>query len=224
MPSQKTGNLAGAALRGTGWTYFAFYSSKVVVFITTIILAHYLSKSEFGVVAYAVTIIGLLEVVKDLGIGASLIYHRDEAFFSTAFWISISTSLTFFLLAWIGAPLVGSFFDDPQVIWVTQILAMSLPLHALGSTHEAILIKELEFRKRFFPTFSKSIVKGVVAIGLAFLGFGAWSLIISQLSGTIVAVIILWSIVRLAPLLYVLKSGGPFFIILWSATCRHEHC
>lgn len=199
MPSQKTGNLAGAALRGTSWTYIAFYGSKVVVFITTVILARYLSKSEFGVVAYAITIIGLLDVVKDLGIGASLIYHRDEAFFSTAFWISISTSFTFFLLAWIGAPLVGSFFDDPQVIWVTRILAMSLPLNALGSTHEAILIKELEFRKRFFPTFSKSIVKGVVAIGLAFLGFGAWSLIISQLSGIIVAVIILWSIVPWRP-------------------------
>ncbi len=179
--------------------YVAYYSSKLVVFVTTVILAHYLSKGDFGVVGYAVTIIGFLDVVKDLGIGASLIYHRDEAVFPTAFWISIWTNTTFFLLTWILAPLVGSFFHDPRAIWVTRILAMNFPLNALGSTHEALLIKDLEFRKRFIPEFAKAIVKGVVAIGLAILGFGPWSLIISQLSGTLVAVIILWNIVPWRP-------------------------
>lgn len=199
MSSQNPSKLASAALSGTTWTYFAYYSSKLIVFFTTIILARYLSKGDFGVVGYAVTIIGFLDVVKDLGISASLIYHRDKAVFPTAFWISMATNLIFFSLAWIGAPLIGSFFDDARVIWVTRILAMNLPLNALGSTHEAILIKELEFRKRFLPEFMKAMVKGVVAISLAVFGFGPWSLVISQLSGTIIAVIILWSIVAWRP-------------------------
>ena len=199
MSSQNPSKLARAALHGTTWTYIAYYSSKLVVFVTTIILARYLSKGDFGVVGYAVTIIGFLDVVKDLGIGTSLIYHRNEAVFPTAFWVSVSTNLLFFLLTWVGAPLIGSFFDDPRVIGVTRILALNLPLNALGSTHEALLVKELEFRKRFFPEFSKAVVKGVVAISLAVLGFGPWSLIISQLGGTLVAVIILWRIVAWRP-------------------------
>ena len=199
MSSQNSNKLAGAAIRGTTWTYIAFYSSKLVVFITTVILAHYLTKGDFGVVGYAVTTIGFLDVVKDLGIGASLIYHREKEVFPTAFWLSLLTNFAFFLLMWIAAPLVGSFFNDPRAMWVTRILAINFPLNALGSTHEALLIKELEFRKRFVPEFAKAIVKGVVAISLAFLGFGPWSLIISQLSGTFVAVIVLWKIVAWRP-------------------------
>lgn len=199
MTSQNSSKLASAAIRGTTWTYIAFISSKLVVFITTVILARYLSKNDFGVVGYAITIIGFLDVVKDLGISASLIYHRNEEVIPTAFWLSLSTNITIFLLTWVGAPLVGSFFHDPRAIWVTRILAMNFPLNALGSTHEALLVKQLDFRKKFIPEFVKSIVKGVVAISMALMGFGPWSLIISQLIGTLVAVAILWKIVSWRP-------------------------
>jgi PST family polysaccharide transporter len=201
MPSQKTNNLASAALRGTVWTYIAFFSSKLVVFITTIILARYLSKSEFGVVAYAVTIIGFLDVIKDLGIAASLIYYDDEEAIPTAFWLSIITNTTVFILAWIGAPLVGEFFKDPRAIWVTRILAMNFPLSALGSIHETILVKNLAFNRKFIPDFSRAMSKGAVSIGLAIAGFGPWSLILGQLAGTMVSDVILWSMVPWRPVL-----------------------
>ena len=201
MSSQKNSNLAHAAVRGTTWTYIAFFSGKLVVFITTVILARYLSKSDFGVVGYAVTIIGFLDVVKDLGIGASLIYHRDEAVIPTAFWLSITTNVTFFLLTWVGAPLVGSFFHDPRAIWVTRILALNFPLTALGAIHETSLIKELAFNQKFIPDFARAIGKGVLSIGLAVAGFGPWSLIIGQLGGTLISVVILWIMVPWRPVL-----------------------
>lgn len=199
MSLQRSDNLAHAAVRGTTWTYIAFFSSKLVVFITTVILARYLSRSDFGVVGYAVTVIGFLDVVKDLGIGASLIYHREESVMPTAFWLNIVTNTSFFLAAWFGAPLVGSFFNDPRAIDVTRILALNFPLGALGAIQETSLIKELAFNQKFIPDFARAISKGILSIGLAIAGFGPWSLIVGQLGGTLVSVVILWIMVPWRP-------------------------
>ena len=67
MSSLNQSTLARVAVRGTTWVYIAFFSGKFIVFLTTIFLARLLSKSDFGVVGYAVTIIGFLDVMKDLG-------------------------------------------------------------------------------------------------------------------------------------------------------------
>jgi len=197
--SNNTSNLAHVAVRGASWTYIAFYSGKLIVFISTIVLARMLTKDDFGVVGYALAIIGFLDVVKDLGIASSVIYHKDEKVADTAFWLSLSTGLGLFLLVWVFAPSVGSFFNDSRASEVTRALALSFPLNALGATHEALLIKELAFGKKFVPDFARAITKGVISISFAFMGFGPWSLIIAQLVGTLVSVIILWRLVRWRP-------------------------
>jgi PST family polysaccharide transporter len=199
MQSEKKSNLARAAVRGTTWTYIAFFSSKLVVFATTVILARYLTKSDFGVVGYAVTIIGFLDVAKDLGIGAALIYHREEEAVPTAFWLSLTTNLAAFAVAWIGAPFVGEYFNDPRAIWVTRILALNFPITSLGAIHETFLIKELAFNRKFIPDFARAISKGIISIGLAIAGFTYWSLIIGQLCGALVSVVILWRMVDWRP-------------------------
>jgi PST family polysaccharide transporter len=195
MSSLSPSYLARVALRGTTWVYIAFFSGKLVVFLTTIVLARLLSKSDFGVVGYAVTVIGFLDVLKDLGVGAALIYHNDERVVPTAFWLNVSTGLGFFLLAWFGAPSVGLFFNDPRAIWVTRILALSFPLNALASIQETLLIKDLAFNQKFIPDFARAISKGVFSISLAFAGFGPWSIILGQLGGLIVSAVILWRMI-----------------------------
>ncbi|HEU0294088.1 MAG TPA: lipopolysaccharide biosynthesis protein [Anaerolineales bacterium] len=195
MSSLSSSYLARVALRGTTWVYIAFFSGKLVVFLTTILLARLLSKSDFGVVGYAVAVIGFLDVVKDLGVGAALIYHNDERVIPTAFWLNISTGLSFFLLAWFGAPFVGLFFNDSRAIWVTRVLALSFPLNAIASIQETLLIKDLAFNQKFIPDFARAISKGVLSIGLAFAGFGPWSIILGQLGGLIVSGVILWRMI-----------------------------
>lgn len=200
METNTPPTLAVTAVKGAAWTYVAFSSGKLIVFLTTVILARLLSKSDFGVVGYAVTVIGFLDVVKDLGVGAALIYHRDEKAVPTAFWLGLATNTLFCLTAWIGAPLVGDFFNDDRAVWVTRILALNFPLGALGAIHETLLVKQLAFNQKFIPDFSRSIAKGAISMTLAFSGFGPWSIILGQLGGVAVSTIVLWKMVDLKPL------------------------
>lgn len=191
--------LAQAAVRGTSWTYIAFYSGKLMVFFSMIVLARLLTKDDFGVVGYALAILGFLDVVKDLGIGSAIIYYKDRQVADTAFWLNLVMGVSLFLLVWALAPFISIYFNDPRAAQVTRVLALSFPLSALGSTHEALLIKDLQFGKKFLPDIARALTKGVIAISLAFMGFGPWSLIYSQLVGVLIAVVVLWRLVRWRP-------------------------
>ncbi|KPJ89074.1 MAG: hypothetical protein AMJ53_16080 [Gammaproteobacteria bacterium SG8_11] len=203
MLKQNSFNLASITLRGTAWKYTAFYIGKFIVFIATVLLARLLSTDDFGVVGYAVTAIGFLEILKELGISQALIYYQDKPNVTvTAFWLSMGISLALCTLAWVGAPLVGAFFQDARAVWVTRVLVLSFPLSALGSTHETLLLIDLAFSRKVVPDFVEAFVRGLISISLAVLGFGHWSLVIGQLGGTAAAVIAYWLLVAWRPSLH----------------------
>jgi len=199
MTSQKSSQLAQVAVRGASWTYVAYYSGKFIVFLSTIVLARLLTKGDFGVVGYALIVIGFLDAIKDLGINSAVIYYRDEYVADTAFWLSLAIGVGLFISVWFLAPLIGIFFNDPRAISVTRLLALNFPLSALGATHEALLIKELAFSRKFIPDFSRVMTKGLISIVLALLGFGPWSLIVGQLFGTVIWAAVLWQLVMWRP-------------------------
>jgi len=186
-------NLARAALWGTFWSYASFYSGKLMVFVSTVVLARLLSEEDFGVAGYALVIISFLQVMSDLGTGQAVIYHRDDPDAPyTAFWLSLMLGGVLFLLTWAIAPLVGRFFQDPRAVPVTRTLGLVFPITAVGNTHDVLLRRDLSFGRKFIPDFMRAFSKGIASILLAVFGLGAWSLIFGQLIGRVTAVITLW--------------------------------
>lgn len=188
-------NISTTAIRGTAWRYVAMFTGKLMVFISTVVLARLLTKDDFGLVGYAVTVITFLEGISDLGVTAAIIYYpEDKNRVSTGFWINQITAILFFALTWFLAPSIAEYFRDDRVINVTRALALTFPFLALGYTHESVLMKKLSFKQSFIPSFLKSVVKGVASIGFALTGFGAWSLIWGQLAGTLISSIAYWMV------------------------------
>lgn len=196
-------SLFNSAISGTLWVYFSTYGSKILVFISTIILARLLSQDDFGVAAYALLVLRFIDFLQGLGMRHALIYyHENEERTNTAFWIGILVGLFLLLIGiFIGAPIAGWFFKDPRAAEVTRVLAFSVPISSFSLVHEAKLKKELKFRRQFMPEFSKAIGKGLLSIILALLGWGAWSLIYGQLVGTLFGVIVFWWVIPWRPVL-----------------------
>ena len=99
-----------ATVRGVFWTYSSFYIGKVMVLISTVILARLLVKSDFGVVSFALLIIGFLDTVNSAGISSALIYYQDDknALYNRAFWINLAAGGVMFAGTWLLAPLAGN--------------------------------------------------------------------------------------------------------------------
>ncbi|HET9906779.1 MAG TPA: lipopolysaccharide biosynthesis protein [Anaerolineales bacterium] len=181
-----------AAIQGTAWRFVSYFGGKFMVFLSTIFLARLLAKDDFGIVGYALTAVALLDVASDLGVAEAVVYfEKDNKKYSTAFWISLIIGLVLFGLSWILAPLLVIYFRDDRVLEVSRVMALTFPLTALGSTHEAILRKNLAFERTTVPVFLRAVGKGLISIVLALMGFGAWSLVWGQLGGTLISSILL---------------------------------
>src|SRR5215216_3975353 len=70
--------IAQKTARGLIWNFLAHFLGKIVVLITTSILARMLAKNDFGLVAVAVVAINYLLVLKDLGLGVALIQRKGD--------------------------------------------------------------------------------------------------------------------------------------------------
>jgi PST family polysaccharide transporter len=193
MAGKGQSGLVKETILGTIWVYAANYSGKALVFISTLILARLLTKADYGLAGYALVVIGFLDVLVDLGVGAALIYYPEtENTRNTAFWLNVITSGLLFGLTYLMAPLAGEFFNDPRAVPLTRVMALTFPISALGNIHASLLAKHLTFKKKFVPDITKALGKGLVSILLAYFGFGAWSLVLGQVGGTALGVIAFW--------------------------------
>ena len=180
--------------RSTLWAYAATYGGKALVLVSTLILARLMAnqKEAFGIVGIALTVIAFLEVLQDLGIGAALIYTRDEAAANTAFWLGLIIAGALFSITWLLAPVMSNFTNSPQATPIIRALGLSFPLFGLRNIHDSLLRKNLQFKRRFVPDVTQVIAKATISITLALLGFGAWSLVWGQLGGSAFGVVAYW--------------------------------
>ncbi len=186
---------------GIVWSFVSFGSSKLLTFVTTIILTRLLVPELFGQVALALITISGLETIGYLGVGAALIYQRDniERAAHVAFTISLGMGIILWAVATLCAPLVGAYYDDPVVGSLLRVLAFTFIIGSFGSVHGALLIKELDFKRRLVPNIARTFVKGSSAIAFVLSGWGVWSLVWAQILGDITAVIALWIIQPFRP-------------------------
>ncbi len=191
MGSDGESSFAKVTIRGTFWSYVSVYTGKLLVFVSTIILARLLSKSDFGVVGYAFIVTSFLDALNGLGIGPALIYHKDEPETAdTAFWLGLAVGIGLFVITWLAAPLIGAYFNDDRAIAVVRMMVLVYPISALGNVNAIYLAKKLDFRKKFIPEVSYAFAKGLSSVALAFLGFGYWSQVWSQVFANGIAVVV----------------------------------
>lgn len=194
MTSTDNKQIARKSIHGVFWNYASFGLGKGLVFLTTAILARLLTPDDFGLVALATLAVSYLSILKDLGLGAALIQRREEVEESanTVFTANLLLGLVLTLTAMAVAPLVAMFFNEPDVTPILRWLSLTFVLNALGAIHLVRLQRELNFRRKLIPDMGRSVVKGVVSIGMALTGFGVWALVVGQLAGVVAAVVLSW--------------------------------
>src|SRR5687768_8838101 len=199
---------------GLAWTLIAMVATRLVTLAGLAILARLLAPGDFGLLAFALAYTTYLTAIGDLGTSAALIYwpsrHSDGA--QLTFIVSVVTGWMWLGVTVLCAPAIAAFFDNPSGAPILIAIAWSVPLQALGSTHDALCRKSLRFRAWSGPEFALAAAKTVVSIVLALAGLGVWSLVWGHLAGHALRTVLLWKIVPWRPTLTMPWSmAGPMF-------------
>jgi O-antigen/teichoic acid export membrane protein len=186
------------AVRGVPWTILAYAANKLVTVGTTLALARLLTPKDFGLVALALLAILALSFLRDLGLNGVLVLRTDLDMRSQgtvlALMLIMGTVLAVLLAAL--SPLVADLFGEPRLEAVLTVLSVTVLLGGFTWFYETVLQRELEFKKRFFALSTQTLVYTGVALTLAVLGAGVWSLVAGQLAGTVAFAI---ALVAVAP-------------------------
>ena len=189
--------LTERALTGFLWSSGAFVVQKGLILVSTLVLARLLTPADFGVVAFALSVMAYLGRLSDLGINAALIQRRDAhdpRIASTVFWMSLMGGVVVFVISFVAAPYVADVSGDPQTQSIMRVLSITFLIGALGSAHGALFDSSLAFRQAAASGLVGGLGKSVVSIATAVAGAGVWSLVAGQVAGAAAGVATTWRI------------------------------
>lgn len=203
-----------AVAAGLTWTLTALVGTRLVTLVGLAALARLLAPQDFGLLAFALAYMTYVTALGDLGTGAALIYWpcRTEDAAQITFLVTVATAWIWLAATALFAPVVATFFENPAGAPILTAIAWSLPIQALGSTHEALCRKALRFRAWVIPELAMAGTKAVLSIGFALGGFGVWSLVWGHLAGHLVRTVLFWTLVPWRPTLRLpWDLVGPLF-------------
>jgi O-antigen/teichoic acid export membrane protein len=146
------------------------------------ILARLLSPSDFGLVALALPVILLGNMVSDGGLGNALVRQREASaeLESTVFWCALGTSLVLAGVVSLIAEPISRLMSEPKLTPIIIALTPILPIGGSLSVANARISRERKFDLFAVGETLATLLSAACAIGAALAGAGAWSLVIQQ--------------------------------------------
>jgi O-antigen/teichoic acid export membrane protein len=185
----------GARIRsGLAWkagSQLMLQGSRMVV---ALVLARMLAPHEWGLAAMVLVISAFVVVFTDSALISALIQRRDlrDADCSTVFWLSAAIGLALMLGGFALAGPLASFYGEHEIRALFAALAVGFLVSSLRTTHMALLIRAMEFRKIETRQMVATAIGAVAGIAVALADYGAWAIIVQQLAETTAMTGLLW--------------------------------
>jgi len=183
-------NLTNKTIKGIKWSYTSTLFNTFAQIGLTAIMARILNPEAFGVVAMAGVILRFGQYFSQMGITQALVQKREISSddIRVGFTSSVTLGFLFFGLFWFIAPLAGAYYKTETVVPFVRIMALSFLINGIAATANSLLRRKMDFRAiALTEIISYLLGYGIVGIGMARNGFGAWSLVGSSLSQSFIS-------------------------------------
>lgn len=171
------------AMDSLKWTTLGNLLPRFLTPISTFILAGLLTPSDFGVVAIALLVVSLGQILAELGFSQAIIQRQTQVqeASSVGFWVSLIFGVLLYGIVWFGAPVLADLYGVGELKKVLRGAGLSLIVYTLGAMPTAMLMRKLAFRRLFWVTSLPQVIGAIASIIWALHGGGVWALVIGPL-------------------------------------------
>lgn len=178
--------------KGAAWLMLFKVADRSIGLLSTLILARLLTPADFGLVAMAMAVIALTELMGAFGFDSALIQrqnarreHYDTAWtFNACFGIAIAT-----LVVILAIPAAG-FYREPRLELILPVLGIGAFIGGFENIGTVAFRKELNFRSEFRFLLAKRLASFIVTITLAVSFRTYWALVAGVVTGKLAGVLI----------------------------------
>jgi polysaccharide transporter, PST family len=181
--------------------------------VAQIAIARLLVPADYGLIAMVSPVIGLVQLVGNLGLGQAVIQRADitQHEISSLFWFGLATNIVMSILVVLLSPLLAHLYHEPRLVLVSIALAGLIPISGLSTLPAALLSRRLRFGTLALFDIAPPAVGLICGLTAAWIGWGYWSLIVSTASESLLFVGLVWSVSRWRPSFNAIgKSIWPF--------------
>jgi polysaccharide transporter, PST family len=176
------------SIRAVGFTAAAGFGDILLRFASTAVLARMLAPDHFGVVMMVMAVTAIADQFRDLGLSTATVQkqtisHREV---SNLFWINCGIGVLMTLVVAAAAPLIAAYYQDNRLIPITFALSITFALNGLIVQHQALLARTLRLGTNAWIRLLSSVVSTVLAIVLAWQGFGYWALVWREVARSLI--------------------------------------
>lgn len=177
--------------RGAFWLVVARFSMRFLGLLSTLVLTRLLTPADFGLIAMAMFVIGLLESLSAFGIAPALIQRKEitDDYYQTAWALQILRGILLASLLVLFAEPVASFYQEPALINVFKVLALITLINGFSCIYIVNLQRHLQFEREFHFKLKVKLISFFCTIIAAWLLRSYWALIIGTGVSAIMTVV-----------------------------------
>lgn len=183
-----------SAVRNVRWVGMIQATRISVQLLGLLVLSRLLTPADFGLVAIVFAINNFALLLRDMGTAAAIIQRDvlDEQTTLTAHWTNcfIGIALSAILLA-LSLPL-AAIFKAPGLAPLVQLSAVSFPFLSGSTVHQALLERASKFATVARIEITALLTGFAVAVAAAYMGAGAYSLVLQTLVVAVVSALQFW--------------------------------
>ncbi len=187
--AEPTGKLkhrpARTMVHAVGWMALATWSSQVVTWVSTIVVARLLTAADYGLYGMANVFFGLLITISEFGLGSAVIalpnLTREQlAQLNT---VAVLSGIALFGVSSLAAFPIAVFFRADQLPAVIIALSLAFVITSFKVVPDALLQREFHFRLVAKIEGYQALATALGTLGAALLGAAYWSFVIGALTG-----------------------------------------
>jgi O-antigen/teichoic acid export membrane protein len=205
-------------LHGSAWMIALRWAVRLIGVVSTVILARLLTPADFGVVAIAMIVVGLFEMLNMTGQGLAIIRHKNPTreHYDSAWTVSVVIGLFIATCILIAAPLTKVYFHEQRAIIVMQCLALRAVLAGMENIGTVDFRRDLRFDRFFVYQIVTKLLQFTVTVVLAVTLRTYWALVGGILIGQLARTIVSYIVHPFRPRISFAKMGEIWSFSIWT--------
>lgn len=197
-PPPEEMSLGHTTARGFAWLLMNTVTIKIVTFFQIIVLGKLITREDYGLVGDTLTIGGLAAIIGTIAMDDLLVQRQKDfrRWATPGFWMSLTLGLVA-AAAMIGiAPIGAKVYHSRQLIGLVIVAALAVPIQNLAYIPNATLRAQLRYRTLATVSWGQSLSQAIFTIVFAFMGWGAYSIIVARTASLAAQTTAVWCLAR----------------------------
>lgn len=183
------------------WNAFSQLFKIAVQLVNIVFLAKIIPPSEYGLMAMALVVVNLGNLLRDLGTSSAIIKTRDlsHSLINSVFWLNLFMGIGLMILISILSPLIADIYNQKKLIPILISLSVIFPLSSSAAAHLALLQRDSKFKIISAIEILSALISLLVAILAALNHFGVYSLILQSITLNLISACSFWIVSKWKP-------------------------